>query len=229
MALFAIGDLHLSLGTEKPMDVFSGWENYVELLKTNWLSTVTDEDTVVIPGDFSWAMKLSETQKDFAFLASLPGKKILLRGNHDYWWTSVTKNRNFLAEQGISGIDFIQNDYIPYENTALCGTRGWFFDSAEAFSEKVAAREAIRLELSLQAAEKDGYAEKIVFLHFPPLNKVHHCDDLIALMEKYGVKECCYGHLHGYAIGGAYLGPRDGIDYQLVSADFLKFMPKKIR
>ena len=228
MSLFTIGDLHLSLGVKKPMDIFSGWENYVDLLRQNWLETVGEEDTVVIPGDFSWAMNLTETQKDFTFLASLPGKKILLRGNHDYWWTSVTKTRNFLASLELGSIDFLQNNYIPYEGKALCGTRGWFFDSAEAFSEKVAAREAIRLELSLQAAEQNGFAEKIVFLHFPPLNKVHRCDDLIALMQKYGVKACYYGHLHGFAIGGAWIGPSDGIDFQLVSADHLKFIPKKI-
>lgn len=229
MSLFVIGDLHLPFGVTKPMDIFSGWENYAELLRENWQNTVTEADTVILPGDFSWAMKLSETQKDFAFLSSLPGKKIMLRGNHDYWWTSVTKTRSFLSELNIQNIDFIQNNFIEYEGAALCGTRGWFFDSSEAFSEKVAARENIRLELSLKAAEEAGYHEKIVFLHFPPINRLHRCDELIELMTRYGVKECYYGHLHGYAIKNAFIGVQNSIDFQLISSDYLRFMPKKIR
>lgn len=229
MALFTIADLHLSFSVEKPMDVFAGWENYIPLLEENWRSQISNDDTVVLPGDFSWGIDLTQTREDFAFLNALPGKKILLRGNHDYWWVSVSKNYAFLKENGFENIEFLQNNYFLYDNTALCGCRGWFFDSAEQFSEKVAAREAIRLELSLSAAEKAGIEEKIVFLHFPPLNKYHSCDDLIELMHRYHVKTCYYGHLHGYAIGGAFNGERDGITYQLVSADHLKFMPLKIR
>lgn len=229
VSLFTIADLHLSFSVKKPMDVFAGWENYLEILETNWREQITDDDTVVLPGDFSWGMNLLETREDFSFLNDLPGKKILLRGNHDYWWVSVSKNYAFVKENGFQNIDFLQNNYFLYEDTAICGSRGWFFDSADQYSEKVAAREAIRLDLSLSAADKAGIRDKIVFLHFPPLNKFHSCDDLIEVMHCHGVKFCYYGHLHGYAIGGAFNGEKDGIDYQLISGDFLRFFPLKIR
>lgn len=166
MAIFTIGDLHLSLGTSKPMDIFSGWENYVERLRENWLAAVGPQDTVVLAGDTSWAMKLEDCSADFAFLQNLPGRKLLLKGNHDYWWTTMAKMNAYLAANGFDSLSFLHNNCVFAEGLALCGTRSWLFDAGQPHDEKVMSRECGRLRASLEAA---GDTEKAVFLHYPPV------------------------------------------------------------
>ncbi len=225
MAIFAIGDLHLSLGTTKPMDIFRGWENYVERLRENWLAAVSPQDTVVLAGDTSWAMKLEDCAADFAFLHSLPGKKLLLKGNHDYWWTTMARMNAYLSECGFTDLSFLHNNCVFAQGVALCGTRGWLFDAGEAHDEKVMLRECGRLRASLCAA-KD--AEKIVFLHYPPVSTQANAAEIIAILHEFGVKRCFYGHLHGASIPRAVQGTADGVEYRLISADALRFFPYKI-
>ena len=226
MALFALGDPHLSLGANKPMDVFGGaWDGYVEKLEAGF-GVVKDGDTVVLCGDISWGMSLDEAEKDFAFLNALPGKKLLLKGNHDYWWTTAAKMQRFFAEHGFTTLDILHNNCHFYGGVALCGTRGWFYEEdQQGHNEKVFNRELIRLEASLKAA---GEAEKLCFLHYPPCYEGYTCPETIALMERYGVKTCYYGHLHGGSHRLAVEGERGGIEYRLVSADYLHFVPKLI-
>ena len=227
MALYAIGDTHLSLNSNKSMEVFGvGWENYVERLREGF-SCVNDDDTVVLCGDLSWGMSLQEAAKDFAFLNhELPGEKWILKGNHDYWWATASKMNAFFQEQGLNRLHVLHNNCALYGETALCGTRGWFFEeNGGPHWEKVFNRELIRLEASLKAA---GEREKLCFLHYPPLYKGYRCQEIIDLMTRYGVKACYYGHLHGPSHWLAVPGIQENIDYQLVAADFIGFKPKKI-
>ncbi len=227
MALYAIGDTHLSLGAAKPMDVFGGvWEDYVDKLRQGF-APVNPEDTVVLCGDLSWGMNLEEAKPDFAFLDALPGTKYIVKGNHDYWWNTARKMQTFWGEQGFTTLHLLHNNCAFYGDVALCGTRGWFFDEELAVqeSDKVYRRELIRLEASLQAA---GEAEKLVFLHYPPKYQGYVCQDIIDLLEKYQVLRCYYGHLHGGSHKLAIQGPSGGVDYHLVSADYLRFAPEKI-
>lgn len=227
MAIFAIADLHLSLGTDKPMDVFAGWDGYLPRLEQNWRRLVSDEDTVVIPGDISWAMRLEDCRADFAFLHSLPGKKLLLKGNHDYWWTTTRKMETYFAESGFDTLHILHNNCCRVGGKALCGTRGWPFDDTEAQSAKIMAREAGRLRLSLASAG-DDCEEIIAFLHYPPVFGSTGAPELTDLLKQYGVRRCYYGHLHGKAIRYAVQGERDGIRYRLISADGLGFCPQPI-
>lgn len=224
MALYAIGDTHLSLASNKSMEVFgAGWENYVERLRSGF-SCVTDQDTVVLCGDLSWAMSLEEAEQDFAFLDhELPGEKWLLKGNHDYWWATAAKMETFFKEKGFSNLHILHNNCGCYNGIALCGTRGWFYE--EQGSRKVFNRELMRLEASLKAA---GEREKLAFLHYPPLYKGYCCQEIIDLLERYAVRACCYGHLHGPSHRLALQGVYGSVDYQLVAADFIGFCPKKI-
>ncbi|MEG0167596.1 MAG: metallophosphoesterase [Ruthenibacterium sp.] len=225
MAIFTIGDLHLSLGAKKPMDVFTGWQDYVARLTENWNSTIAPQDTVVLAGDTSWAMKLPECTADFTFLQNLPGQKILLKGNHDYWWTTISKMNVYLAQQNFTTLSFLFNNCVIVDNFALCGTRSWFYDVGQAHDEKIMNREKGRLIASLQAA---GEHEKIVFLHYPPLSLNAKADEIVSVLHEYGVKRCYYGHLHGNSILHAAQGSIDGITYKLISADALQFNPLKI-
>lgn len=224
MALYAIGDTHLSLGSPKPMDVFGGkWVGYVEKLREGF-RCVGPEDTVVLCGDLSWGMSLEEAEQDFAFLDALPGgRKLLLKGNHDYWWNTAAKMNAFFGAHGFQTLKILHNNCYFYGETALCGTRGWFYEEDEGgHSEKVFRRELMRLEASLKAA---GDHEKLCFLHYPPCYQGYVCTEIIALMERYGVTGCCYGHLHGGSHRLAVSGRRGSITYHLVSADFLGFQP----
>lgn len=227
MALYAIGDTHLSLSSGKPMDVFGGgWEGYVDKLKEGF-AHVRPEDTVVLCGDLSWGMSLEEAREDFAFLDALPGQKLILKGNHDYWWTTASKMKKFFAENGFSTLSILHNNCFEYEDIALCGTRGWFFEeNAAPQSSKVLHRELQRLETSLQAA---GEREKLCFLHYPPLYQGYSCPEILELLERYGVKACYYGHLHGGSHRLAREGTFGTVSYHLVSADYLRFYPKIIR
>lgn len=228
MALFVMGDLHLSLSSDKSMDIFGGWENYVERIKENWNREVSPEDTVVVPGDISWAMSLKEAVADFRFIHELPGRKIILKGNHDYWWTTVAKMNNFLAENGFDSIFILHNNHYAYENYGICGTRGWINDDSEPADAKVLAREAQRLETSIASAENAGL-EPLVFLHYPPLYGNEYNPDLLEVMYRHSIKRCWYGHIHGRkGHQNAVNGERDGIVFQLVSADYVQFCPVKI-
>lgn len=227
MALYAIGDTHLSLRSDKPMDVFGGgWEGYVDKLREGF-APVEDSDTVVLCGDLSWGMSLEEARDDFAFLNSeLSGEKWLLKGNHDYWWTTASKMNAFFAANGFTRLHILHNNCAFYGDAALCGTRGWFFEeNGTPHWEKVFNRELIRLEASLKAA---GEREKICFLHYPPLYRGYRCQEIIDLLERYQVRVCCYGHLHGASHRLAIEGVQGNVDYRLVSADFVGFRPKKI-
>lgn len=224
MALYAIGDLHLCLSTPKPMDIFGGnWVGYMEKLKQGF-SRVTDEDTVVLLGDLSWALDLDEAAQDFAWISQIPGRKIILKGNHDYWWSTATKFYKFCEDNQFSDIYVLNNNHYEYNGYAICGTRGWFFEEERSGShdEKVFKRELMRLEASLRSA---GDLPKIVFLHYPPKYKGYECAEIISLLKKYDVRRCFYGHLHGASHGLALEGLWDGIEYRLVSADKLDFIP----
>ena len=228
MALFVMGDLHLSLSSDKSMDIFGGWENYVERIKENWNREVSPEDTVVVPGDISWAMSLKEAVADFRYIHEIPGRKIILNGNHDYWWTTAAKMNNFLAENDFDSIFILHNNHYAYESYGICGTRGWINDDSEPADAKVLAREAQRLETSIASAENAGL-EPLVFLHYPPLYGNEYNPDLLEVMYRHNIKRCWYGHIHGRkGHQNAVNGERDGIVFQLVSADYVQFCPVKI-
>ena len=226
MALYAIGDLHLSLSVNKSMEVFgAAWENYVARIEKN-LSCLRPEDTLILDGDTSWGMTLEQAEADFRFLDRFPGRKLLVKGNHDYWWGTVAKMRRFFEEKEIRTLDFIHNNCALYGETALCGTRGWFFEEErKPHNEKMLNRETWRLEASLKAANGRPI---LCFLHYPPLYVGYECPDILNLLERYRVKRCCYGHLHGYAIRRRVEGPSNGTDFSLISADYLGFAPVKI-
>ena len=231
MKLFALGDPHLSFDADgneyKPMGIFGeGWQNHGEKISTHWLECVTADDVVLLPGDISWAMTLEEFEPDLKFLAGLPGQKIIAKGNHDLWWDSLSKIKKILPE----GFAVLQNNSFVFGDIAVCGTRGWTCPDG-AFSdphdEKIFQRELGRLKLSLDSVPKH-VNHKIVMLHYPPVNGKHEKSAFTELMEQYGVELCLYGHLHSYALQNAFEGNHWGIDFQLVSADYLGFKPKYI-
>ena len=229
MSRFVIGDLHLSFNQNKPMDIFGEhWKGHEEKIKQDWIKKVKENDLVIIPGDFSWETYLENTELDFSFLNNLPGKKLLLKGNHDYWWTTLTNMKKFLKEKDFTNIDFLYNNSYEYEDKIICGTRGWSIADHEA-DKKLINRELIRLELSLKnGIEQYGnQKEIIVFMHYPPITKStilsNQEADFVNLMKKYNVKRCYYAHLHGVSINDAIEGNIEGIEFKLVSADGLDF------
>ena len=227
MALYTIGDLHLSLGKEKPMDIFgSHWANHAQKLQDGF-STLSEDDVTVLCGDLSWAMGLEESAQDFQFIDALPGKKIILKGNHDYWWTTAAKTKRFFAEHGIETIEILNNNCFTYGELALCGTRGWFYEEEKngEHDKKIMRREIMRLEASLKAA---GEKEKLVFLHYPPIYMNYRCEEILALLKEHHVSLCCYGHIHGKGCRNAFNGLHDGTLFKLVSADFVDFTPVKL-
>lgn len=229
MSLFAIADLHLSLGEDKPMDIFSGWDDYVNRLESNWKRLVTDNDTVVIAGDISWAMKLEETYEDFKFINDLPGKKIFLKGNHDYWWGTKSKIDSFLSEKELNNIAILFNNTYTCDGFAVCGTRGWFLENDTEQDIKVLNREVGRLAMSIEAAIKTD-KEPIVFLHYPPYYNGIECKEIIDVLLKYNIKKCYYGHIHGRSnFRFAFEGEYKGIDFRLISCDKVGFMPVLVR
>ncbi len=228
MALFVIADLHLSLSVNKPMDIFgSNWENHTEKIRENWQKIVTEDDVVVIPGDVSWAINFEEAFADFDFINKLNGKKIILKGNHDYWWNTKAKMNRFLDENGFDTISIVHNDHFAYGKFGICGSRGWVNEDGNEADAKVLAREAARLELSIKSAVDAGL-EPIVFLHYPPIygNSCNYY--ILDVLYKYGIKRCYYGHLHGFAHRYAICGERDEIQFELVSCDFIQFTPKMV-
>ena len=209
------------------MDVFKGWTDYTDRLKENWNSVVSPEDSVVIPGDISWAMNFNEAKKDFSFLNELNGTKYLLKGNHDYWWNTMSKMTKFLNENNFDSIKIIHNNAYFVEGFALAGTRGWFYDDASGDVNKVILREAGRLRASLKAASELG-GEIVAFLHYPPLNENQKCQELLDVLNEFPVKQCFFGHLHGFVAPGCAKIEDNGINFNLVSADYLRFTPRLI-
>lgn len=231
MAIYTMGDLHLSFGENKPMDVFGdNWIEHERKIEENWRNTVKENDLVVIPGDISWAMNLKNTFLDFEFLDKLPGKKVLLKGNHDYWWTTLTKIKNFLKDNNFENIDFIYNTAVYFDNKIIAGTRGW--SELEDNAEKVIRRENIRLENSIKAGINEYGKDKeiIIFMHYPPFNSYEEESmNFIKTMKKYNIKKCFYGHIHGSsAHKDTKQGLINGIDFRLVSADYTDFKLVKI-
>lgn len=227
MSLYAIGDLHLCLGAPKPMDIFGGsWTGYMEKLKDGF-SCVKEDDTTILMGDLSWALDLDNARNDFAWINDIPGRKIILKGNHDYWWSTAAKFYKFCQENGFSNQFILNNNHYEYDGWAICGTRGWFFEEERSSQqdEKVFKRELLRLETSLRSA---GDLPKMVFLHYPPRYKGYTCEPILELLHKYQVRQCYYGHLHGASHGLAMEGVWDGIDYRLLAADKINFQPFKV-
>ena len=229
MRLYAIGDLHLPGGAVKPMDVFGAhWENHFARISEDWRARVTDEDIVLIPGDISWAMQLEQAKEDIDAIAALPGRKILLRGNHDYWWNSLTRVRSVLSE----GCDVIQTESLFLDGGLFCGTRGWTGPNDSAFTAqdaKLYAREAGRLEMSL----RDGRARHpdaplCILLHYPPFAENLADTHFTRLAQEYGARQVVYGHLHGSGVTRAFCGVRGGVRYDLVSCDALNFKLREI-
>jgi predicted phosphohydrolase len=228
LSLYAIGDLHLSLGTDKPMDVFGdAWKNYTQKIEKGF-SILTDDDLCVICGDISWAMSLEESLNDFLFIDKLPGRKCILKGNHDYWWSTVTKMKSFFDKNGITSIDILHNNCIQYNDIAICGTRGWIIEGAEnsEHNQKIISRETARLRTSLQNA--GDVREKLCFFHYPPRYQSLVCQAFIDLMNEFSVKRCWYGHIHSQGHKYAVQGEVEGIIYQMVSADYIDFTPVNI-
>ena len=221
MSIYAISDLHLSFGTDKPMNIFKGWDNHTERIAANWKRLVKEEDTVVLPGDFSWGLKLEETVKDFEFLDKLPGKKLLLKGNHDLWWSTAKKLREFFLKNGFGSVDIIYNSCAVCEGRAIAGTRGWFYD--DTADKKVLLREAGRLEASLSEAEKTGLPTE-VFLHYPPVYGDEVCHEIFDIIKSHGIKRVYHGHIHGAGFNNA-VSEYDGVKFKLISCDCIDFTP----
>lgn len=226
MALYAIGDTHLSFACKKPMDIFPGWTDHPERLRANWDRVVGAEDTVVIPGDISWAMETADVVPDLRFLHELNGKKIILKGNHDYWWSTMNKLTQLKEQNGLDSISFLLNNAYRVGDVAVCGTRGWLREEKEE-SLKILMREAGRLETSLRAAEALG-GEPVVFLHYPPFDETGVCEAIYEVLLRYSVKRCFFGHLHRERTDRYKKFERDGMEFSLISADFLEFCPKLI-
>lgn len=228
MSLFVMGDTHLSLGVpDKSMEIFSGWENYQSRIEQNWKNLICPEDTVVLAGDISWGMSLEQAEPDFAFLDSLPGKKIILKGNHDYWWNSMKKMTDFFQKHEFHTLHILHNNCYAYENIGICGTRGWVNISGEQEEAKVLAREQQRLRVSLQAAQNQNLIP-VAFLHYPPMFGNNRNELMLDVLHEFAVKDCYYGHLHGKIHQKAVKGRKDGICYHLISGDYLQFIPEKI-
>ena len=229
MSLWVIGDLHLCYSDpSKTMTVFSGWENYQERIEHNWNETVKDDDTVVLAGDISWGMNLKQALPDFQHIDNLKGKKIILKGNHDYWWSTMNKMENFLAAENLSTISILHNNFYKYENYGICGTRGWVSINGESQDEKILMREVQRLETSISLAEAEGL-EPIVFMHYPPIFAGSFNYDILQVLYRHNVKSCYYGHIHGRSAHELCIkNTYDGIDFHLISGDYLSFIPEKV-
>lgn len=227
MALYAIGDLHLSLNGEKSMEVFGGrWTDYESKIVRGF-SLLSDEDVCVLCGDIAWGMSLESAREDFLFLSRLPGKKIILKGNHDYWWTTASKAYHFFEANDINNIEILNNNCYQYQDYAICGTRGWFFEEEKGteHDKKIMLREVGRLETSLKAA---GEKKKLVFLHYPPKYQGYECTEILELLSRYEVERCCYGHIHGKGHASAFQGEFNGTTFRMVSGDYLDFYPLKV-
>ena len=232
MSLFAIGDLHLTFSApSKTMSVFSGWENYQERIEQNWLNTVKPEDTVVLAGDISWGMSLQQAEPDFRFINGLPGRKIILKGNHDYWWCTLKKMEGFFAENGFDTLNILHNNHYEYSGFGICGSRGWVNgtdNDRDQQDEKVLKREVQRLETSIRSAIDAGL-EPLVFMHYPPIFASNFNYDILEVLYRYKVKACYYGHIHGRSAHAlCVLNTYDDIDFHLIAGDYIQFEPVKV-
>ncbi len=226
MAIFAIGDLHLSQEQDKPMDIFgSEWESHAIKIKENWDRVVGEDDLVIIAGDISWAMHLADAIPDLQWLAELKGTKLLIKGNHDYWWNSIGKVRSQLPPS----LYALQNDHFPWDSRVVCGTRGWICPGEEGFDnehdQKLYLREVQRLQLSLESSSRDSFSDIIVALHFPPYNRNGQPSAFTRLLERYKVKICVFGHIHDSGRDYIFQGNRNGVEYRFVAADGIDFTP----
>ncbi|MDY3250224.1 MAG: metallophosphoesterase [Candidatus Choladocola sp.] len=230
MSLYAIGDLHLSFSAAKPMDRFGReWKHHTEKIEKHWKKTVSPEDTVVLTGDHSWGKKLEECRADFAFIDRLPGRKILLRGNHDMFWDA--KKTGKLNELFEGHLSFLQNNYFTYQEYALVGTKGYCYEGRDSWEhfEKIRDRELERLKLSFDLAVAGGYRKFILFLHYPPTSIGEMESGFTKMAEEYGAEKVVYSHCHGKErFGDSFLGYVNGIEYRLVSSDYLRFRPERI-
>lgn len=227
MSLYAISDLHLAFNVDKPMDIFgSKWENHVSRLEENWRRKITEEDTVLIGGDISWGMNMDETIEELDWIHKLPGKKIIIKGNHDYWWNSITKLNSMY-----DNMKFIQNNSFSYEDYGICGTRGWIIAEEENASEhdkKIYNRELLRLRMSIEDARKKGFTKIIAMIHYPPILEKDNKTKLVEILEEYNVEKVIYGHIHGQGLSRAFKGFIGSCEYILTSGDFIDFDPIKI-
>lgn len=221
MSIFTISDLHLSFGVDKPMNIFKGWDNHTDRIRANWCRLVGDDDTVILAGDLSWGLKIEEAEEDFRFLESLPGKKLLIKGNHDLWWSTAKKLREFLKSKNFNSIDIIFNSCATVEGYAIAGTRGWFYDDNSG--KKVLLREAGRLESSLKAATETGLPI-ITFLHYPPVYSDSVCNEILDVLKKYNIKKVYHGHIHGIGVNNA-VKEYEGIEFCITSCDLTDFTP----
>lgn len=224
-----MADLHLCKGNpEKTMSIFNGWQNYQELIEKNWKELISDSDTIVLPGDISWGMSLKEAAPDFKFIEQLPGQKIVIKGNHDYWWTTKKKMEDFFAAEGCTSIKILHNNHYRYGEYGLCGTRGWVNMPGETQDEKVLRREVQRLETSIRSALDEGL-KPIVFLHYPPIFATNFNYDILDVLYRYKIEECYYGHIHGKSAHDLCVkNTYDGINFHLIAGDYLQFIPEKI-
>lgn len=229
MSLFVMADLHLCKGNpEKTMSIFNGWQNYQELIEKNWKELISDSDTIVLPGDISWGMSLKEAAPDFKFIEQLPGQKIVIKGNHDYWWTTKKKMEDFFAAEGRTSIKILHNNHYRYDEYGICGTRGWVNMPGETQDEKVLRREVQRLETSIRSALDEGL-KPIVFLHYPPIFATNFNYDILDVLYRYKIEECYYGHIHGKSAHDLCVkNTYDGINFHLIAGDYLQFIPEKI-
>ena len=227
MSIYIIGDLHLGFAENKPMDIF-GWGNHIEIIEKDWKEKVKEDDTVILAGDFSWATYLEDTKMDFEYINKLPGKKILLEGNHDYWWNTLSKMRTFIDENKFSNIDFLRNNGYLIEDKIIVGTRGWSFTESDN-SEKMISRELIRFENSIQdgISKQKNNEEIIAVFHYPPIAK-GVSSPFLEMMKKYNINRCYYAHLHGKSHQEAIQGEIEEIDFKLISSDYLGFKLVKI-
>lgn len=232
MAVYVLADLHLSFTTDKPMDIFGSlWDNHAEKLREYWNYMVLPEDTVIVPGDISWAMHIEDAVEDFRFINELNGKKIIMKGNHDYWWQSMKKLEEFVAEHSFDSISFLHNSAVAVENIVVCGSRGWSCESSPSEEDrKIIAREAIRFELSINEAKKlnpDGEREIVAFSHYPVLLPGDETSPILEVLVRHGIKRLYYGHLHGVR-ENQLIKRAGGVEMELISADFRHFTPVRV-
>jgi len=229
MSLFAIADLHLCFSDpSKTMTVFQGWDSYQERIEKNWRELVKDDDTVVLAGDISWGMSLAQALPDFKFIDGLPGKKIIVKGNHDYWWATKKKMDDFLSANGLGSISILHNNFYRYGTYGICGTRGWVSINGESQDEKILMREVQRLETSVSLAEAECLTP-IVFLHYPPLFAGNFNYDILQVLYDHNISNCYYGHIHGRSAHELCIkNTFDGVNFHLISGDYLQFIPQKV-
>lgn len=232
MSLYVIGDLHLSFSDpSKTMSVFSGWQDYQEKIESNWRKIVKPDDTIVLAGDISWGMSLQQALPDFQFINGLPGEKIILKGNHDYWWMTMKKMETFFETESLSTLKILHNNHFKYGSYGICGTRGWVNgtdNKSDVQDEKVLRREVQRLETSIRSAIDAGL-EPIVFMHYPPIFANNFNYDILEVLYRYKIQKCYYGHIHGRSahelcVQGVY----DDIDFHLIAGDCLQFVPELV-